>query len=178
MLEFLIVVLSSAVFGGLSGLIVGILYTDSRLGILAGGCAALLAFLWLHAWWRSVVAHDHGIQPAPTAPAQLHEANTTIRVVAANGLAGDVLRFGLPPEKLRVLAAGLANGEPITQARWQGLLTRPELARLLAELIQFGYAVWRSPGTPARGAVLTAKGRALCRQLGAPLPQGQTQGRF
>lgn len=133
---------------------------DAAWALAAGALATLVAW---------IVRPQPGGFHIPELP-QGQKQSTILRVMTLDSLAGDNLRFGLPVEKVRTLAVGLVAGEPLTQVRWQGLLTRAELAKVVSEFVRFGYARERSPGTPARGYVLTAQGRAVMRGLAVPPP--------
>lgn len=71
-------------------------------------------------------------------------------------------------DQLTALAKGLLTGATLAESQWTGaggLFTRAQFAALRSALIRRGLAAWNSPGTPARGVMLTAPGRAAMRHF-------------
>lgn len=169
-LEAALQALITALFVALAvlGLAMVLHYDNPALAaLIAGSVIGLLAWLAFRDRVSRLGDYQRGYTP-PAQPVTQSESSTVIRVVAVDGQAGNILKFGIQPEKLQTLANGLANGEPFSQVRWQGLLTRSELAAVVSEFVRFGYARERSPGTPARGYELTPQGKAVVRYLGRP----------
>lgn len=99
-------------------------------------------------------------QPAQPEPVQAFELAVTYN----EGAAGDILQFGVDPERFRAWCSGVADGRSLAQAGWigrGGLFSRSEYTRLMAELLNRGYIRLRCESGHAQGYELVAKGRAL-----------------
>jgi hypothetical protein len=133
--------------------------------LCAGTWAALLAWLRFTNRWVETVYQD-------TRPVEVIEAgqNEPVTVLIANDdmTEGGYLDLPVSIDQVRSLADGLMNGATFSEAQWTGSgrpFTRGEFSALRAELIRRGLAAWNSPGTPARGVVLTKPGKAMMRYM-------------
>lgn len=81
-----------------------------------------------------------------------------------------ILFMNLPasPEKLRIFARGVLNGQPTTEGAWSGsgrLFSKPVFIRLRDELIERKLAAWRDPEAHAQGWFMLSVGQWVLRQL-------------
>lgn len=139
------------------------------LALAAGAGAALLVWLTgLMAWRRAAFQVDElpGFEPDTDLQTGAIEP-VRVEIARENGL--DLIDLPASREQITALAQGLLEpGATLAESRWTGstgVFTRAEFASLRAELIRRGLAVWNSPRTPARGATLTAPGRAVMRRF-------------
>lgn len=124
---------------------------------------ALLTWLVLLVKWGDLVAWL--VHPAPEPP------TPTIRIAVTqeNGHIGALAELkGFDLDQLAQLARGLQEGQTFSEAAWTGAdrpFTRAQFHELRGIFLSRGWAAWRSPGTPARGVVLTRPGQAVTRYL-------------
>lgn len=147
-------------------------------GLLTWLLVQAAAWLWLLLGWRGVVLNrleqmtqhdlnkDNFIGPPITSNVRIE--------LSENG--GQTTRFiNLPgsEEQIAGLARGLLEGLSFTEAAWTGAgrpFTRSQFVAVRDEMIRRGLARWHNPGSPARGASLTNKGRAIMKQLSSQPP--------
>ena len=149
--------------GGLAGYQFGVPFAGSALGGVVG-------------WFGTLIPLTAKVgRPEPTPIRSYNTVVPALRipVVQEDGKAGQFARFGCERQDLELLAFGLATGKPFTDAQWTGPrkpFTVRQFADVRNEMIALGWARWRSPATPQRGAVVTAKGMAVCRGLAGVTP--------
>jgi len=135
-------------------------------GLLGGTAAACLQWILSLAIWRNAQLSD----ARPFYPAQAEEEAeqpAPLRVEVTEGRSTKLIDLPASQEQIIPLAVGLLSGQSLSEAAWTGSgapFTRSEFSRLRGELIRRGLAAWNNPKTPARGATLTAPGRAVMRR--------------
>lgn len=145
------------------------------------GCVVMLC-----AWWyfrREVAirldAESGLLQPVQVQPVQVQPEPVqafALTVAYNEGRAGDMLRFGVSPEKFTQWAQGVYEGRSLAESQWigsRGVFSRGEYTRMLAELLNRGYIRHRSR-YHAQGFELCAKGRALVRGASTPFTHSHT----
>ena len=144
----------------------------ARVGLSTGALAAALYWLASLVTWRRVeLLSCEPWNPAPEPdPAPVWEPAPPVRIEVLEGKATRFVDLPASEAQLIDLAAGLLEGQTLSEAAWTGggrPFTRAEFANLRAELMRRGLAAWNNPHTPARGAALTAPGRAVMRHYAA-----------
>ena len=138
----------------------------ARVGLSTGALAAALYWLASLVTWRRVeLLACEPWNPAPE-PAPVWEPAPPVRIEVLEGRATRFVDLPASEAQLIDLAAGLLEGQTLSEAAWTGggrPFTRAEFSTLRAELMRRGLATWNNPKTPARGAALTAPGRAVMR---------------
>jgi hypothetical protein len=143
-----------------------------RVGLAAGALAAALYWLASLVTWRRVellACEPWNPAPAPE-PEPVWEPAPPVRIEVLEGRATHLIDLPASEDQLIDLATGLLSGQSLSEAAWTGggrPFTRAEFANLRAELMRRGLAAWNNPKTPARGAALTAPGRAVMRHYAA-----------
>lgn len=153
------------------------------LSILAGVItAAVLSIMWIHkaavrGWQLEDIDRAYRLRDVddlydlrhnlPGAPAY-----DMMRVELVQPLPGgqqtQIIDLPSDSERLEKLARGLLAGLPLSESQWtggRGIFTRSEFSALRGELIRRGLVQWNNSHTTARGAALTASGRAIMRRF-------------
>lgn len=194
--------------GALVGLIVSALviyFTAERapfvwflvpLSLLGGVItAAVLSIMWIHkaavrSWQLEDIDRAYRLRDVDDLYEMRHNlpdqpARDVVRLEVVQPLDGgrqtQLIDLPSDSERLETLARGLLSGLPLSESQWtggRGIFTRSEFSALRGELMRRGLVAWNNPHTPARGASLTASGRAIMRRFAGetvrpPLPRDE-----
>lgn len=139
------------------------------LALLAGGIAGMLSFL------IALLRLGSPVKMLPGERKYHSLGPVRIELESNNGRTVQIIDLPASPEQLQALGRGILAGGTMTEARWTGaggIFTRAEFVRLRDEMIRRNLAHWSSPGTPARGVLLSPSGRAIMRRLAeSPTPE-------
>lgn len=149
----------TGMLGGLIALALG--------GVFWHWATAITLFTWLILIirWGDLVREV--IHPSPD---PLPDPPTIkIAVVAEDHRSGMLAELkGYNLVDLIELARGLESGATFSESSWTGSnrpFTRSQFHTLRNIFLSRGWAVWRSPSTPARGIILSPQGKAVTRYL-------------
>jgi hypothetical protein len=164
--------LQALVTGALVGLLSFVLGGN---GLAMGAGVFLLTWIILVLRWLDLITWT--VKPPEPEPApQPEPLSLRIAVSQDNGHNVALAELkGFTLDQLAQLAQGLQAGATFSEAAWTGSgrpFTRPQFYELRQVFLSRGWAAWRSPGTPARGVVLTHPGEAVTRyfsSVGTPL---------
>lgn len=139
---------------------------------------ALLSWLVYRARANRAAELAGGVDLEPSPPAEKKQQVIKLEIKQEGGRVMDYVYLPASRAQLRELAGGLIAGRPFTVGAWAGAgrpFSRAEFEQLRHECITRSLAVWRNPGSPAQGVILTPAGRAAMRYLStlSPTPAGQ-----
>jgi len=89
------------------------------------------------------------------------------------------MELPIDPNKFRILARGVLNGFPLSEAQWAGkgnLLSTPKFRQFQDALLERSFATWKDPEAHRLGIQLTRGGISLFRSISSdptPLPQAE-----
>ena len=137
------------------------------LAVWAGAAAGMTALVKVAEIAAGGGAEAFGSRQRMTAKA----AQVRVSLMDADRKHETVATFGVSEDTLRQFAVGIVTeGRGTAQASWQGDLRVVDLNRIRTEMLQRKLAVWRSPHTPARGWIITPRGRKMLTALVSPTP--------
>ncbi len=164
--------LASGVLTGVTILAVVLWWNNQNAGYLALAGGAATALVWyfgsIRSWRRSTFGPD---QPLPIIDDPGHDGQPQmirVELVTDAGRHREYIDLPASRSQLRQLASGVLAGSPMSEASWvggRGIFSRSQFSQLRDELIKRGLLRWNNSHTTARGAALTAQGKAVFRYL-------------
>lgn len=141
-------------------------YRPDLIGLGAGVCVSLLAWLTLLRRWLAILAAEHGVDLSPIG--ETPPALTRVELATEGDRRLQYADVPLSPEDLRVFASEVIDGSSLTESAWLGtglFTSRAHFVRFRDSLVKKKWLAWNSPGNTSRGLTLTAAGKAVMRYL-------------
>lgn len=164
----------TGLFAGLLALLLAWLLDAARpygWGLGAGiGFTLLFWYTGLKRWENLIWTIESAAAPLPIEPEPAPAARETIRVEVTQGNQTQIAELPISRDKLGLLAAGLLEGRPLSEAEWtgaNGLFSLREFRELRDVLLSRGWIAWVNPDYPRQGLTITRPGNAA---LKAALP--------
>lgn len=148
----------------------------SSFGVTGG---TLLSWLFYRGAWMRTVNALVGVPAAPPPaeqePQEPQEYNYTLKVpiVSPDGRSGQFATFPASPRQMKYLGVQMMKpGATFSENYLCGeVITRKELAKIRAEMLSRGLAVWKSPRDTARGIILTSGGNSCMKFFAGMTPE-------
>ncbi len=162
----------------LAGAILAGVVEPWRPALFVFSLGALLSWLAYRGRANRAAELAGGVDLEPPQQTQTKQQVIKVEIKQEGGRVVDYAFLPATRAQLRELAGGLNTCKPFTVGAWAGAgrpFSRAEFEALRHECITRGLAVWRNPGSPAQGVILTPAGRAAMRYLStlSPTPAGQ-----